>query len=243
MRRVVTAVALALCFLSATVVLAQEAPAPTDINTATLNDLMKVNGIGKKIAMRILDKRAELGGFKSMHQLKDIKGVGKKLFAKIVCAFFVPEEGRLPCEVTGKDVAGGPIVNINTAAAKELMTLPGVGKKMAEKILEHRKTAGWFKTPYDLDAIKGIGKKMLEKLLPRVEVKLNINEARAAQFEALGFTNGDAIIEARQKAGGFKTVDDFGKLPGIDQKVFEDVKFLLIVAAEVKKEEKKEEAK
>jgi competence ComEA-like helix-hairpin-helix protein len=234
-------VALALFCLSAMAVSAQEAPAPTDINTATLNDLMKVNGIGKKMALRILEKRAELGSYKSMHQLKDVKGIGKKVFGKLVCAFFVPEEGRLPCEVTGKEAPGGAKVNLNTATAKELMTLPGVGKKMAEKILEHRKTAGWFKTPYDLDAIKGIGKKMMEKLLPRVEVKLNINEARSAQFEALGFANGDAIIEARQKAGGFKTVDDLAAVPGIDAKVFGEVKDLLVVAPEEKKEEKKAE--
>jgi len=228
---------MAVLFLSAGTVFAQEVPAPADINSATMNDLMKVNGIGKKMAMRILEKRAELNGYKSMHQLKDVKGIGKKVFAKIVCAFYVPEEGRLPCEVTGKEVAGGPKVNLNTATAKELTTLPGIGKKMAEKILDYRKTNGWYKTPYDLEGIKGIGKKMIEKLLPRLEVKLNINEARSAQFEALGFTNGDAIVEARRKAGGFKTVDEFGKLPGIDATVFEAVKFLLVVAPEEKKVE------
>lgn len=176
-----------------------------------------------------------------MHQLKDVKGIGKKVFAKLVCSFYVPEEGRLPCEVTGKETAGGPVVNLNTATVKELTTLPGIGKKMADKIIDHRKTAGWYKTPYELENVKGIGKKMLEKMLPRIEVKLNINVARAAQFEALGFANGDAIIEARQKAGGFKTVDDLGALSGIDPKVFEGVKFLLVVALEEKKEEKKVE--
>jgi len=211
----------------------EDAPERLDINKATQTELIKVQGIGKKTAKRILDKRAELGGaFKSMYQLKEIKGIGKATFEKLVCAFYVEEEGRLPCTVTGKASPEGAVVNLNTADIKELTTLPGIGKKKAQKILDHRRDNGFFKSPYELQNIKGFGKKTVDTLLPRLEVKLDINAARAAQFEALGFANGDRILEARQKAGGFKSVEELGKLPDIDQKVFEKVKDLLFVKTE-----------
>jgi competence ComEA-like helix-hairpin-helix protein len=63
------------------------------------------------------------------------------------------------------------LININTATAKELEKLPGVGKVTAERIIEHRQANGPFKTTQDLDKIKGIGKATLEKLLPLVTVE------------------------------------------------------------------------
>ncbi len=55
-------------------------------------------------------------------------------------------------------------VNINTAGAKELEKLPGIGKLTARKILEFRKKNGNFKSTEDLLKVKGIGEKKLEKL-------------------------------------------------------------------------------
>ncbi|MEG1441824.1 MAG: helix-hairpin-helix domain-containing protein [Oscillospiraceae bacterium] len=54
-----------------------------NINTATNEELCKIDGIGEKFAQRIIDKRNELGGFTSIEQLKDVKGIGEKTFEKI----------------------------------------------------------------------------------------------------------------------------------------------------------------
>ena len=55
-------------------------------------------------------------------------------------------------------------VNINTATAEELATLPGIGPVKAEAIVNYRKTKGEFKSIDQLTEIKGIGDKMLEKV-------------------------------------------------------------------------------
>jgi len=62
------------------------------------------------------------------------------------------------------------IININTAGIDELTTLPGVGPKMAEKILEHRKINGSFKTIEAIRDVKGIGEKKYEKLKDRISI-------------------------------------------------------------------------
>jgi len=57
--------------------------APININTATLEQLDTLSGIGPAIAQRIIDYRAANGPFTSIEQIKDVKGIGDALFDKI----------------------------------------------------------------------------------------------------------------------------------------------------------------
>lgn len=59
------------------------------------------------------------------------------------------------------------IIDINTATVEELVTLPGVGNKLAERIIKARQEKR-FDSLSDLQRVKGIGKKMLFKLEGRV---------------------------------------------------------------------------
>ena len=56
------------------------------------------------------------------------------------------------------------MVNINTADLKQLIKLPGVGKKKAQAIIDYREANGDFASLEDLAKVKGVGKKMLAKL-------------------------------------------------------------------------------
>jgi competence protein ComEA len=62
------------------------------------------------------------------------------------------------------------IVNINTATQAQLESLPGLGAKAAERILEYRQKNGQFKKVEDLMNVKGIGEKSFLKLKPRLTV-------------------------------------------------------------------------
>jgi len=63
-----------------------------------------------------------------------------------------------------------PTVNLNTASAADLENLPGIGAKMAERILEYRQKNGPFKKIEDLLNVKGIGEKNFLKLKARLTV-------------------------------------------------------------------------
>ena len=62
-------------------------------------------------------------------------------------------------------------VNINTASAKELMTLNGVGAKVAERIVTYREANGPFKKVEDLKKVEGIGKGLWERNRERLVTK------------------------------------------------------------------------
>ncbi len=61
-------------------------------------------------------------------------------------------------------------ININTASKKELVTLKGVGGKIADRIIEYRK-AHPFKKAEDLMNVKGIGQKLFDKNKDLIKVK------------------------------------------------------------------------
>jgi len=55
-------------------------------------------------------------------------------------------------------------VNINTASAEQLTVLPGIGPKLAARIVEYRQKSGAFKSVAELMNVRGVGEKNLKKI-------------------------------------------------------------------------------
>jgi competence protein ComEA len=71
---------------------------------------------------------------------------------------------------TGASPAGDAPVNLNTATAEQLDTLPGVGPVTAQSIIEWREENGGFTSVQELLEVDGIGPVTLQKLAPHVTV-------------------------------------------------------------------------
>lgn len=71
---------------------------------------------------------------------------------------------------TNKPSAVAGKVNINTATASQLDTLPGIGATYAQRIIDYRTTKGGFKSLSELKNIKGIGDKTFAKLKDRTTI-------------------------------------------------------------------------
>lgn len=62
---------------------------PLNLNTATAEELMSVDGIGEQRAASIISYREYLGGYTSVEQLKDISGFGDATYEKVAPYFTV----------------------------------------------------------------------------------------------------------------------------------------------------------
>ena len=54
-----------------------------NINTASESELTKLHGIGSAMAKRIIEYRESYGGFTNTEEIKNVRGIGDKLFEKI----------------------------------------------------------------------------------------------------------------------------------------------------------------
>ena len=61
-------------------------------------------------------------------------------------------------------------VSINTASESELMTINGIGKTKAKKIIEYRDNNGKFKSIEDIKNVSGIGDSIFEKIKNYIKV-------------------------------------------------------------------------
>jgi competence protein ComEA len=70
---------------------------------------------------------------------------------------------------TGGGSAGG-LVDLNTADAAALDSLPGVGPVLSQRILDWRTEHGRFSSVDELGEVSGIGDKLLAQIGPKVRV-------------------------------------------------------------------------
>lgn len=55
-----------------------------DINTATVEQLVEINGIGDVLAQRIVSYRQAQDGYKTLDELSNVKGIGSKTLEKLL---------------------------------------------------------------------------------------------------------------------------------------------------------------
>jgi competence protein ComEA len=62
---------------------ARAAAAPVNLNTATVDQLAELPGIGRAVAQRIVEYREKNGSFKKVEELMNVRGIGEKSFLKL----------------------------------------------------------------------------------------------------------------------------------------------------------------
>jgi len=123
-----------------------------DINTTDTTQLIRLKGIGSKLAARIIKFRDGLGGFSSTSQYAEVFGLDSLALSEL---------GRL-AEVRS------PVkkISINTASPEELDRHPYLSKRQAEIIVRYREQHGAYSSAQDLLNIKILDEKLVNKIAP-----------------------------------------------------------------------------
>ncbi|MER2996202.1 ComEA family DNA-binding protein [Pontibacter populi] len=132
--------------------------APFNINTADTAQLKQIRGIGSKLSARIVKYRDRLGGFYSLQQLAEVYGLQPEIIDSLNKYTFV-----------AKAHAPKP-VNLNTATIEELRTHPYMTSNLARAIVAYREQHGRFESVEELKKIKIVKPEQYEKLKPYLGV-------------------------------------------------------------------------
>ncbi len=142
------------------------APLCRDLNAASQEDLMRVEGIGQVLAERIIADRVRRGGFCRRAELTEIDGVGDALMRRIMNEFFIPDELPAVTEITQtttKPAATETTLTVtagrydlNLVTEEELLRIPGMTKRLAEGILELRSTIQYYTHLYEVLYVDGM---------------------------------------------------------------------------------------
>lgn len=128
--------------------------------------------------------RAEADLQEAAAQAPDLDGIQESIqqLAEIRARFGIPrgtigpaERGTVRVPQPAPAAAAVPAdgdarIDINTATAAELATLPGIGPALVRRILEYREAHGPFLMPGQLANVEGIGQSTVERLLDRITV-------------------------------------------------------------------------
>ncbi|MCW2118700.1 ComEA family DNA-binding protein [Flavobacterium sp. 7A] len=115
-----------------------------DVNSASAEDFMRINGIGAGYSDRIIIFRESLGGFVSMQQMEDIWGLPPEVITKLNVSFKVSSQPTFRK------------LDINNASVKEIAQFPYFRYSLAKEIVTCRSMNGDFKNASDLTKIKGL---------------------------------------------------------------------------------------
>jgi len=114
-----------------------------DLNTATAQQLKRINGIGDALSTRIIKYRDKFkGGFISDIQLQDIYGLTPEVIE------------RLTNEFTVKTPRAIQKINLNVATANELVSIQHIDYEIAYHIIEERTLREGFKSLDELTKVK-----------------------------------------------------------------------------------------
>ncbi len=125
---------------------------PGDLNAATAEQLMEINGVGPVLSGRIVKFREALGGFRHPSQLLDVYGLTPEVAHRVMGAFRVadqPEARR---------------VNLNTASVAELAALVYLTPEMARALVARRQERGPYQSLDQIGEVLGLPKDKIERI-------------------------------------------------------------------------------
>lgn len=121
-----------------------------DLNSATAEELQRVNGIGEKLSDRIVKYRSSIGGFRGVIQLQDVYGLSPEVIERVNRQFDVQ---------TSFDRK-----NLQTISVIELSELPYFNYELARTVVNFREASGGIGSFAELTELKAFPAEKIDRI-------------------------------------------------------------------------------
>ncbi|MHA6281232.1 ComEA family DNA-binding protein [Salinimicrobium sp. CAU 1759] len=161
----------------------------------------------------------------SAEEFQEVTGVSDSMLKILAPSFRFPEFRQKTSEENkvSKMTFSAPLskADLNTATAKELQQVNGIGEKLSARILNYRNSLGGFRGDLQLYDVYGLSPEVVQRALLRFEVKtkdfdkLDLNEVTLMQLTELPFFNYEqarAIIKYREEVGEIENITELEQI-------------------------------
>jgi competence protein ComEA len=194
-------------------------------------------GVRDKTIATIKNYLSKGGKFYKPEDIKKIWGINEAFADKLIpyiqiekkeyAAYEKREDDTKP--VYEKKTYSPSTIDINTADTTAFIALPGIGSKLAQRIITFRDKLGGFYKIEQVGETFLLADSVFQKIKPRLVLnsasvkQININTATIDEFKAhpyIRYAIGNAIIQYRTQHGNFSSVDDLKKIMLVTEEVF-----------------------
>lgn len=210
-------------------------PAKFDPNSYTEKEWMAL-GLSEKQVGVVL--KFTKNGIRSNEDLQRIFVISEELFEMIKDSTLYPkkewkEDGVKNHFAERKIDAPKPIIELNTADAAELESIPGIGPFLSKMILERRAKLGGFVTKSQLLEIYRFDQEKLDavdkfiRVNPEIIEKLHINEVTIEQLKNhpyIDYKVANSIVKMRQQKGSYSRIEELKESVLINEELFQKLK-------------------
>ena len=215
-----------------------------DPNTLSPEGWKKLGLRDKTIATirNYLDKG---GRFRQTADLQKIYGLNEKLYARLApyVRIHVVEDARYQTykketKETGYERKKPGLIDINLADTSAFIALPGIGSKLASRIVSFRDKLGGFYKPEQVGETFGLPDSVFQKIRPYLKIgagisrKININLVNLEDLKShpyIRYQLANPIIAYRNEHGPFSMLEDLKKIMAISNEVYEKISPYLIL--------------
>lgn len=191
-------------------------------------------GLSAKTAATIEKYRNKGGRFRTADDLKKIWGLPEGFYEQVQAYISIkPEEEKTFSRKEEehqslKTMQRVKAVHINVCDSAELEALPGIGRRLASRIIVFRDKLGGFYAVHQIAETYGLPDSTFQKIkafliLDGAVKKLNVNRAtkdELKQHPYIRWNLANAIVEYRTQHGAFKTLDELKNISLIDEAAF-----------------------
>ncbi len=217
-----------------------------DPNTISENDWQKM-GLKNKTIKTIQNYISKGGYFYKPEDLKKIYGLRQEEYERLEPYIKIESKKNVAPTNSQFNESSKPkpftvpkyeVIDINTADSNGFISLPGIGSKLATRILNFREKLGGFYSVVQVSEIYGLSDSTFQTIKPLLKFetetikKININTATVDELKVhpyIRWNLAQTIVAYRNQHGLFNSLDDLKKIIAISEELFEKISPYLMV--------------